>query len=174
MRSALEGDGDSFGRLVDRYALSARRSARAILQDGDAADDVVQDAMISAWHALPRFDLGRPFRPWLMRIVVNAALDARRRNHVRRAEQVTDMMESPGALPDHLTDATILRVALDRALAALPERQRISVVLFDAEGYGHAEIASILNVPEGTVRSYVFHGRRTLRRALASLKEETK
>ena len=53
----------------------------------------------------------------------------------------------------------------------LPERQRTAVTLFDGEGYSHAEIATILQVPEGTVRSYVFHARRALRKTLASLME---
>ena len=66
-------------------------------------------------------------------------------------------------------DAKVER--LHEALGGLPERQRIAVVLFDAEGYGHADIAEILGVPEGTVRSYVFHARRALRRALGAFKE---
>jgi RNA polymerase sigma-70 factor, ECF subfamily len=66
----------------------------------------------------------------------------------------------------------VLRLQLEQAIATLPERQRVAVVLFDREGYSHAEIAKVLQVPEGTVRSYVFHARRALRRALAALVEE--
>jgi RNA polymerase sigma-70 factor (ECF subfamily) len=61
---------------------------------------------------------------------------------------------------------------LRAALATLPERQRLAVVLFDAEGYPQAEIAKMLGIPEGTVKSDVFHGRRALRKVLESVKEE--
>jgi len=60
---------------------------------------------------------------------------------------------------------------VETALTGLPERQRRAVVLFDVEGYSHAEIASIMEVPQGTVRSDVFHGRRALRRSLGAWKD---
>ena len=171
-RLAQKGDSEAFGHLVERYALSARRVARAVLHDDDEADDAVQDGVLAAWRAIDRYDPSRPFRPWLMRIVVNAALDLRRRDRVRRTEMIPESVESRTAGPDRVTDAVVLGARLREALAELPERQRVAVVLFDAEGYSHAEIAALLKVPEGTVRSYVFHGRRALRRALSSIKEE--
>ncbi|MGH7562599.1 MAG: RNA polymerase sigma factor, partial [Gemmatimonadales bacterium] len=69
-------------------------------------------------------------------------------------------------------EAALLRERIVAGLATLPERQRIALVLFDAEGWRHADIAASLGVPEGTVRSYVFHARRTMRRALQNLVEE--
>jgi RNA polymerase sigma-70 factor (ECF subfamily) len=170
-RSAARGDADAFGRLVDRYGLAARRAARAILRDDDDADDAVQEGMLAAWRAIDRYDPARPFRPWLMRIVVNAALDARRRHQVRRAEPIGETLETGGLGPDRLAEAALLRERIVASLATLPERQRIALVLFDAEGWGHAEIAAALGVPEGTVRSYVFHARRAMRRELESLAE---
>ena len=173
-RAAARGDSDAFGRLIERHGMAARRAARAILRDEDDADDAVQEGMLAAWRAIERYDPNRPFRPWLMRIVVNAALDARRRGRVRHAEPIAETLESPGLGPDRLAEATLLRAKLDAGLAALPERQRIALVLFDAEGWGHAEIAATLGVPEGTVRSYVFHARRAMRRALGTLAEGMK
>lgn len=171
-RQARKGNRDAFGHLVERYAMSARRVARAVLHDDDEADDAVQDGILAAWRAIERFDPTRPFRPWLMRIVVNAALDLRRRDKVRRTEAIPDSSPARTAGPDRATDSVILGARLREALAELPERQRVAVVLFDAEGYSHAEIAALLEVPEGTVRSYVFHGRRALRRILEPIKEE--
>lgn len=171
-RLARGGDSDAFGQLVERYASAARRVARAVLRDDDEADDAVQDGVLAAWRAIERYDPARPFRPWMMRIVVNAALDLRRRDKVRRTEMIPETVESRTIGPDRATDAVILGAQLRAALAELPERQRVAVVLFDAEGYSHAEIAALLEVPEGTVRSYVFHGRRALRRVLGPIKEE--
>lgn len=146
--------------------------ARAILRDDDDADDAVQDGVLAAWRAIDRYDPARPFRPWLMRIVLNAVLDARRRRRVRQSEALHEGHESGGVLPDRATDQSLFRERFREALTGLPERQRVAVVLFDAEGYAHAEIAEVLGVPEGTVRSYVFHGRRALREALGDFKEQ--
>jgi RNA polymerase sigma-70 factor (ECF subfamily) len=156
---------------VDRYGLAARRVARAVLGASDDADDAVQDGMIAAWRALDRFDPTRSFRPWLMRIVANASLDLLRRRKVRRAVAVPETVVSGGVPADRLAEGGLVRDRLKSALLELPERQRVAVVLFDAEGYSHAEIAGILGVPEGTVRSYVFHARRALRDALSDFKE---
>ena len=171
---AVRGDQEAFGSLIDRHGLAARRAARAILRDEDDADDAVQEGMLAAWRAIERFDPVRPFRPWLMRIVVNAALDARRRSKVRQAEPIAETLESGGLGPDRMAEAALLRARIDAGLAELPERQRIALVLFDAEGWGHADIAAALGVPEGTVRSYVFHARRAMRQSLGTLAEGMK
>jgi len=171
-RQAAGGDTEAFGQLAERYTPAARRLARLFLRDPDDADDAVQDGLLSAWRALDRFDLRRPFRPWLLRIVLNAARDLRRRRVVRRTEPVPETQASRIAGPDRETERTLLRTRLDAALATLPERQRLAVTMFDAEGYPHAEIAALLGVPEGTVRSDVFHARRALRKELAPFLEE--
>jgi RNA polymerase sigma-70 factor (ECF subfamily) len=115
-----------------------------------------------------RYDPARPFGPWLVRIVANAAADRRRRRKVRRTEELSPFAATATPGPSEVTDQRALRAALERALASLPERQRMAVVLFDVEGYSHAEIAGILHVPEGTVRSDVFHARRALREPLVA------
>ena len=172
---AHAGDREAFGKLVERYAPQARRVARAVLGNEADADDAAQDGFLSALRALGRYDPTRPFGPWLMRIVANAATDRRRRLKVRAAEPISDFTPFAGPAPDRVAHRRVFREALERALATLPERRRIAVVLFDAEGYSHQEIANILNVPVGTVRSDVFHARRVLRQTLAEwegLKEE--
>src|SRR5262249_35820423 len=83
---ALAGDRDAFGALVARYAAQARRVARAVLGDPDDADDAAQDGFLSALVKLGQYDVRRPFGPWLMRIVANAATDRRRRPTVRPAQ----------------------------------------------------------------------------------------
>ncbi len=169
---AQAGDRDAFGTLVERYAGQARRVARAVLGDPDDADDAAQDAFLSALVKLDRFDASRPFGPWLLRIVANAAADRRRRRKVRRAEALDAGVPTSAAGPDVTAVRTELGERLLAALAELPERRRLAVVLFDVEGYGHAEIAGILGMPEGTVRSDVFHARRFLRSRLIGWKED--
>ena len=164
---AAAGDGDAFGQLVERYAPQVRRVTRALLREPADADDAAQEALLSCWRHLARYDPERPFGPWLMRIVVNAAHDTRRRRQVRETEPLAPELPAAGANPEVMASRAEFRGRLDRALHGLPERQRMAVVLFDAEGFGHREIAELLGVPEGTVRSDVFHARRALREALA-------
>jgi len=169
---AQAGDRIAFGILVDRYAPVVRRVARAVLNDADDADDAAQDAFLSAMLKLKQFDVRRPFGPWLTRIAVNAATDRRRRRAVRRAEQLGTHLRAGGTLPDADADRRALGQRLRQALAELTERRRLAVVLFDVEGFTHAEIGQILGVPEGTVRSEVFHARRALRVLLADWREQ--
>lgn len=172
VRRTLAGDRSAFGALVERYAAQARRVARAVLRDPDDADDAAQDAFLAALVKLDRYDPGRPFGPWLLRIVANAATDRRRRRAVRRTQPLAPGLVGGGRRPDAETERRLLGERLLAALAELPERRRLAVVLFDVEGYPHAEIAEILGIPEGTVRSEVFHARRRLRELLADWKEE--
>ncbi len=165
--AAREGDEAAFGKLVERYSGTARRIARSILGNEFDADDAAQDAFLAAWNSLERFNTTRPFRPWLMRIVVNAATDVYRRRKVRHGASLTDTVADSTPGPDRETDLSILRSHLAAALAELPERQRIAVTMFDSEGYCHGEISEVLGDPVGTVRSLVFHGRRALRKTLA-------
>ena len=166
------GDRTAFGVLADRYAGVARRVARAVLGDPDDADDAAQDALLSALVKLDQYDPRRPFGPWLLRIVANAATDRRRRRKVRRVEPLDPALVAGGARPDATTEQRALSERLRTALAELSHRRRMAVVLFDVEGYSHAEIAAILGIPEGTVRSEVFHARRRLRVLLADWKEQ--
>lgn len=168
---ARTGDRDAFGELVGRYADQARRVARAVVQDPDDADDAAQDAFLSALVKLEQYDPSRPFGPWLMRIVANAATDRRRRRRVRRAEALDEGLVAGAQRPDADTERELLGERLRQALAELPERRRLAVVLFDVEGYSHAEVGGILGMPEGTVRSEVFHARRRLRLLLADWRE---
>ena len=167
---AVEGDRGAFGLLVERYAAQARRVAQAVLGDPDDADDAAQDGFLSALVKLSQYDPRRPFGPWLMRIVANAAADRRRRMRVRRAEPLDPGLVGGGPRPDTEAVRRELGERLRAALAELPPRRRTAVVLFDVEGYSHAEIAGMLGIPEGTVRSEVFHARRRLRALLADWK----
>ncbi len=170
--AAKDGDQKAFGTLVDRYAGVVRRVARSILGNDFDADDAAQDAFLLAWRNLDRFDPKRPFRPWLMRIVVNAATDLYRRRKVRHAGALPETLQDRAAGPDRETDRALLRERLSAALGELSERHRAAITMFDGEGYSHADIAEIMDVPVGTVRSLVFHARRALRKALAPYRGE--
>ena len=165
-RRAAAGDREAFGALVERHQAAVRRLTRSVTGDASDADDAAQDAFLSALDRIETYDPSRPFGPWLMRIATNAAIDLVRRRTVRRAAALDEHAAARGPSPAADAEAAEIRVRLEAALRALPERQRVAVMLFDAEGYSHAEIAAVLEIPEGTVRSDVFHARRALRVAL--------
>src|SRR5256714_6232395 len=131
---ALAGDRAAFGVLVERYAAPARRVARAVLADPDDADDAAQDALLAALVKLQQYDPRRPFGPWLMRIVANAATDRRRRRNVRQAEPLDAALVGGGPRPDVVAMRSELSARLRTALGELPERRRTAVVLFDVQG----------------------------------------
>ena len=170
---AAAGDREAFGALVIRYQASVRRVARAVTGNADDGDDAAQDAFLSALDRLETYDPSRPFGPWLMRVASNAAIDLVRRRTVRTAAPLETTVAASGLSPAAEAEASEIRAELTAALAELPPRQRAAITLFDVEGYAHAEIAAMLGVPEGTVRSDVFHARRTLRKALRVYGPET-
>jgi len=172
--SARLGNREAFGALVERYAPQVRRLTRTILGKTTDAEDAAQEAFLSAWKALDRFDPALPLGPWLTRIALNAARDLRRRQRVRHTEQLPETLVSSGPSPERSAGQLLLRERIETALAALPERQRIALVLFDVEGYSHAEVAAQLDIPEGTARSEVFHARRRMRSALGPWEEESR
>ncbi len=163
---AAAGDRDAFGALVERHQAAVRRLTRAVTGDAHDADDAAQDAFLSALDRIETYDASRPFGPWLMRIATNASIDLVRRRAVRRTDALDERAPTRGPSPASDAEAAEIRAKLEAALVQLPERQRVAVTLFDVEGYSHAEIAAVLGIPEGTVRSDVFHARRTLRVAL--------
>src|SRR5947199_10713146 len=113
---SLAGDRDAFGVLVERYAQQARRVARAVLGDPDDADDAAQDGFLSALVKLAQYDTRRPFGPWLMRIVANAATDRRRRRTERRPEPLHPALAGGGPRPD---PAAVQTESCDRSRAPL-------------------------------------------------------
>jgi RNA polymerase sigma-70 factor (ECF subfamily) len=163
---AAAGDREAFGSLVERHQAAVRRLTRAVTGDAHDADDAAQDAFLSALDRIETYDPSRPFGPWLMRIATNASIDLVRRRTVRRTDALDERAPSRQLSPASDAEAAEIRAELRTALAQLPERQRVAVTLFDVEGYSHAEIAAVLEIPAGTVRSDVFHARRALRVAL--------
>lgn len=172
IQRARDGDSEAFGALVETHAGFVRRLTRAVLHNRDDADDAAQDAFFSAWRARERFDPTRPFQPWLGQIAINAARDLHRRRVIRRTDAIPESLPGTGSSPAMATEQADLRRRLNGALAELPERQRLALVLFEVEGYAHAEIGLLLGIPEGTARSEVFHARRKLRSTLGEAKEQ--
>jgi RNA polymerase sigma-70 factor, ECF subfamily len=161
IRAAQGGSEEALERLFRRHWPSAHRAAYLIVHDAAAAEDIAQEAFVSAIRALDRFDRRRPFGPWLNRIVVNRAIDWSRSRALRR--EVSG--EHPAAeAPRGAADAQASPYSDDvvAALARLSPEHRAVVVLRYLLEYTPGEIAHLLGLPRGTVNS-------RLRRALDML-----
>ena len=165
--AAQRGTREAFSELVRRHQRRAYVVARAIVMNHEDAEDAVQEAFLHAFKAIDRFLPDQAFGAWLHRIVANAALDIARRRKVRDADELPETLSSPHHDP---AESAELRSRLASALSTLGERQRAVIVLHDVEGYKHAEIGTLLGIPEGTARSDLHHARAHLRRLLGNLR----
>lgn len=165
--AAQRGEREAFSELVRRHQRRAYAVARAIVTNHEDAEDAVQEAFLHAFKAIDRFLPDQAFGAWLHRIVANAALDVTRRRKVRDADELPETVASPFRDP---AEGGELRRRLKEALDQLPERQRAVIVLHDVEGYKHAEIGRLLDIPEGTARSDLHYARSQLRQILGALR----
>lgn len=165
----LAGDRDLFRILVARYGVLAKRTA-VLCGAGDEADDVVQEAFVAAFQALPRFRRGEPFRPWLLRIVVNRARNVvRGRNRAQSlAERITGW-DGGGFEWDPAATAlnTQMRDALVAALGRLAATDREVLAMRFLLDLSEAETALLLRLPKGTVKSRTARALARLRQVLA-------
>ena len=162
---AQAGDQTAFRDLYRQHA--GRVYALCLRLTGDArdADERTQDVFVRLWDKLRSFRGESAFSSWLHRLAVNVVLNERRTT-IRREQRVTPA-EDPGALERNRGNPTEgLSIDLERAIAELPDGAREVFVLFDIEGYGHAEIASLTGIAEGTSKAQLFRARRLLREKL--------
>ena len=160
---ARKGDREAFTTLA--FDLSDRLFAVAhrILRDFDAAGDALQVTLLRVWQDLPSLRDAALIEGWAYRILVRACHDQLRRQ--RRRAPVLDLLPSPGmekALDDLIAD----RDQLDRAFRRLTADQRAAIVLQYYRGLTLPEIAEVLDVPVGTVRSRLHYAKRTMRAAI--------
>jgi RNA polymerase sigma-70 factor (ECF subfamily) len=167
------GDADAFNELARRHLKAVHAAALAITGEGSDAEDVVQDAFVIALERLDDCQPSEKFRPWLLTIARNRALDLLRRNRVRRYEPLDATENAPGQVasapspsPLRHTELADTRAHLEAAIATLTPVRREVLLLYDLEGWSHAEIAEHLQLAVPTVRSHLFLARRDLRARL--------
>ncbi len=167
---AKKGDGAAFNELVRRYQDVLYNVAYRVLGNAQDAADAAQDAFLSAYQGMGRFR-GGSFKSWLLRIVTNASYDILRRakRHptasLDEGEEIDwhEGLADPGEPPEALAERRDLSRRVQRALAMLPPKQRVVIALVDLQGLPYAEVARVLRVPVGTVRSRLSRGRRAVR-----------
>ena len=162
-RSAAAGDATAFEALYRRHAGRVMGVvSRLVGHDRARAEDLVQDAFVRAWQALPAYRHESAFSTWLHRLAVNTALMDRSRV---QADEDEEALERVGAA-DSAGHGTALTLDLERAVASLPPRARAVLVLFDVEGWKHEEIAEALEMAVGSSKAQLHRARGLLRARL--------
>lgn len=160
---AQAGDAAAFATLVGAHQQSLRGFLRRLTGHWPDADDLAQEALVTAWSRLRRFEGRSSFRSWVCGIGYRLSRDARR---ARGRAVARDAAWAEAQQHDGQSAPIEDQIALARAMATLPDDQRAAVALCLGEGFSHSEAAEILNLPLGTVKSHVARGRERLLSAL--------
>jgi RNA polymerase sigma-70 factor (ECF subfamily) len=162
---ARNGDASAFGLLVQTHQEAAFRAAYLILRDAQAAEDIAQEGFVRAYRELHRFRQDDPFRPWLLRIVTNLAL-----NETRRRKRGLALLERFGRLaprlapgPEHVTASAEQSQGVANAINRLPPDDRLILYLRYFLELSEADMARVIDRPAGTVKSRLHRAGRRLR-----------
>lgn len=166
-RRAAQGDSAALDDLLRRHTSLVHAVCRRVLNHPDDALDATQEALIAIARKVGQFDGRSRFSTWAYRVATNAALDeARRRN---RRPVPTETLPETGDRGSDRVDANVAdRLDIDAALSTLSPEYRAAVALRDLVGMDYAEIAEVLDLPAGTVRSRISRGRAALADALGN------
>ena len=175
IRQVLEGEERRYALLVDRHKDRAMTLALRILANREEAEEAVQDAFVRAFRSLGRFRGDAEFSTWFYRILHNVAISTLRRRgkltHVPYDDEAGIDLEQPpddeGDLLSGVEQKQMVEL-VGEALAALPERYRVVLSFFYIQEMKYDEIAAVLDLPMGTVKTLLFRGRESLRRAIGT------
>jgi RNA polymerase sigma-70 factor (ECF subfamily) len=164
-RAALAGDREAFGRLVERYQSPVRRLFLHLTGDEELSKDLAQECFVKAWLGVGSFRAAANFSTWLYRIAFNTFHDNNRSRRPTAAEQ--DAFDTP-ATPREIDSA----LDLGRAVLMLKGRERQAVLLYYVEDMAVGQIARIMRVPSGTVKSHLARARAKLSKYLTGYEKQ--
>lgn len=161
----LAGRGDAFGTLVERYERAVYHLAFRTLREIEEAKDAAQEAWIKAYRALASFRPGAKFATWIFTICYRVCCDRLAKRKRYSGEEPPDFAD-PGDGPERAFEAAEEAAGLRAAIEALPEKYRVVITLFHLQGKQYEEIAEVLGLPLGTVKTHLFRAKDLLRAAL--------
>jgi RNA polymerase sigma-70 factor (ECF subfamily) len=177
-----QGDRAAFNELITRYEKRVINFAYRMAGNYDDAHDVAQEAFIRVFNSIGTFRGDANFTTWLYRIVTNVYLDERKRakSHLQTSLEeyveldenvVAKQIEDDGPTPDQMVEGKERDQLLQKAIESLPEYQRMMVVLYHTQSKSYEEIAQIMNLPIGTVKSRLNRARLALKEKLEPIRE---
>jgi RNA polymerase sigma-70 factor, ECF subfamily len=180
LRQAQNGDYGAFDELHASLEPAVRRFVQRLIGPGQEAEDITQDTFIALYLNLERVDPPEKLRPYVFRIARNRCYDRLRREgryeHISLDDEPVslrvsfDIAERNGTPPDEAAHWLLLHLEVQEAMDKLPELQRQALILYSEEGLSYAEIAEVMDVTVGTIKSRIFHAKKNLR---GLLKPET-
>jgi RNA polymerase sigma-70 factor (ECF subfamily) len=179
IQRARKGDQEAFAALVNEHQRYVHNLAVRVLKNEEEALDLAQETFVRAWTALPNFRGQSSFRTWLYRIVTNLCYN--RLPNLRRSlselgdDVIAELPETAGTFgnPAHGVESRELRSYLHQAIDRLDEHYRLLISLRYQNELSYEEIATMLNLPLGTVKTGLFRAKEQLRRALEAYQEPT-
>lgn len=173
IRAFNSGDEASFRLLVNRHKEKVRNLIYLTLGNTDNVDDISQEVFISVYRKLSTFRYESQFTTWLYTITLNKCRDQLRKNKIRRIFSSLSFTEDDPQIPAEASpDDKDIQVIVRKAVARLPEKLRVPLVLKDFDGLSYQEIAEITGAEMGTVKSRLFRAREALKDILLPLKKE--
>jgi RNA polymerase sigma-70 factor (ECF subfamily) len=175
VRQVLAGDRKAFNELVLRYQRSAMAVSYRLLGKAEDAQEVVQEAFLKAYKSLNTLEKPEAFAGWLMRIVSNLSLNARRNRATRKTGALDEMLDQgvrdpqaggDSVDPERVLEGHELGDRLKLALEQLPEKQRLAVLMFTIEGLPQKQVAEALECSVEAVKWHVFQARKKLKELL--------
>ncbi len=164
---ALTGQGEAFGTLVERYERAVYHLCLRTMRDPEEAQDCAQEAFFKAFRSLRTFKTGAKFSTWIFSIAYHACCDRLARRKRFTGDELPDNADlgpGPAQLVEQREEATALRAAID----ALPEKYRAVITLYHLQGRQYEEIAEVLDLPMGTVKTHLFRAKDLLRKTLTT------
>ena len=165
--AALAGRGEAFGTLVERYERAVYHLCLRTMRDPQEAQDCAQEAFFKAFRSLRTFKAGAKFSTWIFSIAYHACCDRlgrRKRFADTELPDAADPSPGPAQLAEQRDEARALRAAID----ALSEKYRTVITLYHLQGRQYEEIAQVLDLPMGTVKTHLFRAKDLLRKTLTT------
>ncbi len=177
IKKCKAGQSRFYEPLVRAYEPAGLRLAVAMMGNIQDAEDALQLAFIKTYDTLPRFDLRRPFGPWFFQILRNQCRDMLRSRKAKFSMEALDerLEERPASRekgPERFRQRNAAAEQLWKGLEQIGNEHREILVLKELEGFRYTEIAEILDIPEGTVASRLYHARNALKETLVAMNAE--
>lgn len=171
IKNFIDGDESAFGELVKRHKEKVRNIIYLTLSNTDAIDDIAQEVFITVFKNLKSFRFESQFTTWLYRITINKCKDYLRKTKIRKIFLPLNDDKEYNVLGS-INENTDIKQIVRNAIASLPDKLRIPIMLKDLEGFSYQEIADTMNCEIGTIKSRIFRGRETLKNILKPIEKE--
>ena len=169
IKQFIDGDESVFSELLKRHKEKVRNIIYLTLSNSDGVDDIAQEVFITVYRHLKSFRFESQFTTWLYRITINKCKDHLRKKNIR---SIFLPLKDEEPVFESINEDTDIKHIVRNAIATLPDKLRIPLVLKDLEGFSYQEIADTMECEIGTVKSRIFRARGALKKILKPLEKE--